>query len=76
MGKLIKTKPRFKVGDWVFYPFVREKIRARILEDRGQLGHQGRRLYRIEIQLTDCEPDRFEAAEEDLTPAAPPAKVS
>lgn len=71
--------PRFKVGDWVSFPFGTMNPAARVIEDRGPVGMNKRRYYRIELQLPDGEPDRFEVLEEDMIAAAPPprtAKVS
>jgi len=70
MNKTRHPKPLFKFGDWVSYGI--EHATARIIEDRGPLGYQGRRLYRIEILRQDSEPDQVEAFEENLMPAAPP----
>ena len=67
-----KTKARFKVGDWVSFPYGALMPIARIIEDRGRIGHGGRQLYRVELPIPDNEPDRFEVAEETLTPSAPP----
>jgi len=74
MSKNGKSKSRFKVGDWVSFPYGTMDVVARVIEDRGPIGYKGRRLYRIEVAIPDNEPDRFEVAEETMTPAAPPAK--
>ena len=42
------------------------------VEDRGQLGYKGQRLYRVEWQFADWEPDRFEMPEESLSLTAAP----
>ena len=65
-------KARFKVGDWVSFPYGFQNAVARIAEDRGRIGYKGRRLYRVELFRAECEPDRFEVPEENMTPASPP----
>ena len=70
MSKFKKTRALFKVGDWALLQWPSTTVSVRIIEDRGQLGVRGRRLYRIELPRDDLEPDRFEVAEEDLSAAA------
>jgi hypothetical protein len=72
MQKIKKLKPRFKVGDWVSFPFGIGNAVAQVIEDRGQIGVKGRRLYRVERHFGEYEPDRFEVPEENMTHAAPP----
>jgi hypothetical protein len=67
-------KATFKVGDWVTFPFGTRKVLARVIEDRGPIGVQGRRLFGIEIAREDREPDRFEMPEDEMMPAMPPPK--
>jgi hypothetical protein len=74
MSKSKSPRPRFKVGDWVSFPYGARTPVALIIEDRGPIGVKGRRLYRIELPIEDCEPDRFEVAEEYMIPATPPEK--
>ena len=76
MNKTKKTKARFKVGDWVSFRYGVRDVVVQIIEDRGPIGYQGRRLYRIEMPREDNEPDRFEAAEEGMTLAAPPDQAA
>ena len=74
MNKPNHQKPRFKVGDWVSFPYGAMNPVAQIIEDRGPIGARGRRLYRVELPMQDCEPDRFEVPEENMEPAKPPTK--
>ncbi len=41
-------RPRFRVGDLVQFPVGSELIVAPIIEDRGNIGHRGQRIYRVE----------------------------
>jgi hypothetical protein len=76
MQRIKKTKPRFKVGDWVTFPWEPGKTIARIIEDRGPIGVGGRRLYRIERFWSEGEPDRFEMPEVELIAAPPPTTTA
>ncbi len=75
MRKTKEPKPRFKVGDWVTFPFGTRNAVAQVIEDRGPIGVKGRRLFRIEITWDDREPDRFEMPEDEMMPAAPPTNT-
>jgi hypothetical protein len=66
MSTAIKTVPRFQVGDWVVFPFGIRRVLAEIIEDRGPIGHRGRRLYRVRIDRSEPEPTMTEVPEEDL----------
>jgi hypothetical protein len=64
-----KAKPKFKVGDAVTLEWGFRRVPAVILEDRGQLGVGGRRIYRIEMPVDSSDPVQFEIPEVDLAPA-------
>lgn len=66
------SKPIFKVGDWVTFPYGTRNAIARVIEDRGNIGVRGRRLLRIELDHSDGEPSRFEMPEEEMSAAVPP----
>jgi len=70
------TKPRFKVGDWVSFPFIIRTVFAQIIEDRGPLGFKGRHIYRIRLDREATEPDLFEMPEESLEPVPLPDKAT
>ena len=76
MSRTQKIKPRFRVGDWVSFPYGAMTPVARIIEDRGRIGYGGRQAYQIEIHAPDYEPDRFEVAEDTMTPASPPKSAT
>ncbi len=44
MSSVKKEPPRFHIGDWVKFDYGPKKVSAMIVEDRGLLGIQGRRL--------------------------------
>lgn len=61
------TQP-LTVGTIVRLPMGRGQITARIIEDRGLLGIEGRRLYRVETLMDPEESSTFEVSEESVTP--------
>ncbi|MDB5348883.1 MAG: hypothetical protein JWN86_130 [Planctomycetota bacterium] len=78
MSSATKTAPRFHIGDWVSFPSVSRRVLAQVIEDRGQLGVRGRRLYRVLIDPAQDEPTTSEIPEADLEPAPEilPAEVA
>ena len=70
-----KLSPRFRVGDWVSFAYGLRRITAQIVEDRGALGVQGRRLYRVRPMPSREDSHDFELAEEELEPATEPDEV-
>ena len=58
----------FAVGARVRVPFGVSKVVGTIVEDRGFIGVQGRRLVRVLIPVEPDEPISFEIPEEDLEP--------
>lgn len=80
MSIIQHAEPKFRVGDWVFLQSGVRPIWAQVVEDRGPLGVNRRRLYRIrfDVQSDDdsSEAISFEMPEDDLTRAQPdPARV-
>jgi hypothetical protein len=74
MNRKNGSKPIFKVGDWVSFPYGTRIAVARVIEDRGNIGVRGRRLLRIELAHSEGEPSRFEMPEEELSEAIAPQK--
>jgi hypothetical protein len=69
-----KNKPRsqtdttFSVGNKVLVPFGNKKRLVRIIEDRGNIGRDGRRLLRVAFALPYGAPEQvFEIPAEDVT---------
>ncbi len=64
-------KPKFKVGDLVLFNYILTPVRGKIVEDRGNIGIGGRRLYRVVgktgsvvrvLELPDEELQKFDAS--------------
>jgi len=52
MSSAKKQPPLFQIGDWVKFDYGPKKNFGKIVEDRGLLGIQGRRLYRVLVPVT------------------------
>jgi hypothetical protein len=64
----LKNPGPFNVGDRVRMPFGTETIEATIVEDRGNLGAGGRRLYGVRFRVDDVTDEVYtERPVEDLT---------
>lgn len=59
---------RFKPGDRVRFHFVEGMIDGLIVEDRGEIGLGGRRLYGIHFVTNPPEVSYIEMPEEELNP--------
>ena len=68
--------PLFHIGDWVKFDYGPKKVSARIVEDRGLLGVQGRRLYRVQLDEELGEASTFEVPENELETELPPVRLS
>jgi hypothetical protein len=71
-----KKNGRFKVGDWVAFPYGNKDPIAQVIEARGPLGINQRHLYRILVPRESGEPDSFEMPEDELAAAAPLGKAA
>lgn len=67
---------RFKVGDWVSFPYGTRNLIAQVIEDRGPLGINRRRIYRVLVDREPDEPDSFEMPEDDLATVPPPDRAA
>lgn len=74
MSAIHTASARFKVGDWVSFQYGVRRATAQIIEDRGPLGINGERIYRIRLDRDSTEPDEFELREALLEPASLPDK--
>jgi hypothetical protein len=63
---------RFKVGDWVSFQYGTRSVVAQVIEARGPIGVNRRRLYRVRLAREFAEPDSFEMPEDELQAASPP----
>ena len=66
----------FRRGDWVSFHYGPRRVLAQVIEDRGRLGVNRRRLYRVRLDQSGGEPVSFEIPEDDLEPVAAPEKPS
>src|SRR5438093_1569217 len=76
-----RTSPAFQVGDRVRFVLNNRKVWGVIIEDRGNIGVGGRRLFYVEVPLDPDEPMVFlmPADELERDPDAgrePPDKAS
>jgi hypothetical protein len=62
----------YPVGTRVRFPWGKSMVEGTIVEDRGEIGAGGRRLYRVEFQLTHVEPREASVALEELELVALP----
>jgi hypothetical protein len=69
MRTATKSKPRFRVGDWVSYRSITHRKLAQIIEDRGLLGLRGRRLYDVRLDRCEPYPETTTVVEEDMEKA-------
>ena len=60
--------PRFKVGDWASFRYGSRQVWAQIIEDRGPIGVNRRRLYRVRIGDEQTEEVTFEVPDDELAP--------
>jgi hypothetical protein len=60
-----RTRPLFKVGDHVRFHYVNRFIDGVIVEDRGNLGLKGRRVYGIQFPGYDLNEPRYIEMQED-----------
>jgi hypothetical protein len=64
-------RPKFRLGDWVTFRYGVRPVFAQIIEDRGPLGANRRRLYRIRFDQELNEPADFEMPEDEVEKAVP-----
>ncbi len=54
-----KNPGPFREGDRVSFPYGSGSVVGKIIEDRGNIGYRGRRLYRVQVPQQDV-PEDFE----------------
>lgn len=63
----VTAKRKIEVGQAVVLPIGRNRLRGRVIEDRGNLGVHGERILRIEVDLGDgVPPGEHEVPESEL----------
>jgi len=61
-----ETSAAFSVGDAVRFPLGSRTARAVIVEDRGPIGAQGRRIYRVRVDYDPDDSVTFEMPGEEM----------
>ncbi len=61
-----RKQSSFRVGDRVRVDFGRRKLTGVIVEDRGAIGVQGRRLFQVDIPMDPFEPMSVELPEDEM----------
>ena len=59
---------RFKAGDRVRFKLGAHRVMGTVVEDRGPIGHDGRQLVRVEVELDPSYLREFEIPAVLLTP--------
>lgn len=71
MAKRSAEQSALSVGSRVKLVFGVHEVTATIIEDRGNVGHQGRRLLRVQLDVEGvAEPIELEIPEAEVTPIA------
>jgi len=63
------TSARFRVGDCVTFRFGVGLVKGTIIEDRGEIGVEGVRLFTVRVRRTDSEDLITEVAADQLRAA-------
>jgi hypothetical protein len=71
MSSATKSVPLFQLGDWVSFLVGSRRVLAQVIEDRGPLGTQGRRIYGLQLEQGDDGEGTIEMPEADLDLAPP-----
>ena len=66
MRSATKSKPKFRVGEWVSYRYITAKVLGQIIEDLDFIGYRGRRVYRVRTDRIEPYPTTTTVAEEEL----------
>ena len=66
--KRISNRP-LRVGDRVSFEFGGRRVTGFVIEDRGNLGHQGARLLAVRLPRTDADDVIVEMQDDELRAA-------
>ena len=66
MSKLQSISNGLRVGDWVRVALGPRKVHGLIVEDRGNIGTRGQRLFVVEVPSDPAEPLTIEVAEPEV----------
>jgi len=68
---LQSQKSRIQVGQWVFLPIGKNRLKAKVLEDRGRLGRNKEHVFLVLLpQEEGAAPQEREVAESRLIPTS------
>lgn len=63
-------KSKIEVGQWVVVPIGRNRLKGKVIEDRGRLGVNKEHVFLVRfMQGEGLEPSQREVSESRLTPA-------
>lgn len=66
-----RSPSKLSVGSRVKFVFGVDEVTATVIEDRGNVGYNGRRLLRVRLDMDDvAEPIELEIPEADVSPVA------
>jgi hypothetical protein len=69
LRKIKEPVPRYRVGDWVSFLYGARRAVAQVVEDRGPIGVNGRRLYGVRLEVAPEYITTFEMPEDEMEPA-------
>jgi hypothetical protein len=64
-----KPARKFRVGDWASFQYGPRRVLVEVIEDRGQLGVGGLRLYRVGWDREATEMMFSEVSDDEMSPA-------
>lgn len=71
----VSTKSRIEVGQDIVLPVGRNRLRGKVVEDRGNLGVNKERILRVALDMgEDVPPREHEVPESRLEPLSSSAK--
>lgn len=69
--KTIAKQPPIKIGDRVKIDFGRRQLTGAVVEDRGAIGIQGRRIFVVSVPMDPLDPMLVELPEDECETLAP-----
>jgi hypothetical protein len=70
MKRRTPSKNTLGVGTLVKFMFGGNEVQATVIEDRGPVGANGRRILRVRLELAATDPMEFEVPADDVRIAA------
>lgn len=69
--KTIPRQPPTQIGDRVKIDFGRRQLTGAVVEDRGAIGVQGRRIFVVSVPMDPMDPMLVELPEDEFEPLSP-----